>query len=574
MCAQAALADGEQKLTLATVGYRLAGGDALEAGFVYKAALAYGKAAVLEHTLRRQKDTGLSSAGGVGAIGSPDLRITVPAGSAPSSVIDSNEAKAFIAFQQIGDYVAMANLRKNLGATARSRFPELTDVEKVRRYNFHDPAAWADVSTPDDFGAIEKTLNSGNVLRFQFDTDLQGDARTDLASAPLPDKEDLKTYGNAFARLIDLSPTFRSYFYSLLERQATPVYTVRVNIEQNSKYAGYTSIGGTTQTIFPYPVATTDAAGHLHAIQKTFVHEFAHDVQPGFTKDSDGTTVMRADLGSSHDRQQTAFMGGVINEYNHFLALAYQEVNDIAADAFGTPIRVNIDRDDYCEDLILTQPEWKAAKASDYLKQTAAALEQNTADEAFKVFSNIDTAEQIDIRMYDAQFGRNVTHSRIDRYNVAELSLQQLLVEVDRVDWFAADDTVDNTKTRQTMGQFLNLLVEQGKTDVNNQDWRTTINGAFNYLSMNPRLEIPGYAYAGEFADPVSTKSADASKTAGGNGGTPASLVSVMTLMSIVIAGLGLHIARKAHAAARGLPMAGPGAAATAGTPEPVELPV
>ena len=60
-------------------------------------------------------------------------------------------------------------------------------------------------------------------------------------------------YGNAFVKLIDLSPTFRHNLYELLELNRSPNYTIRVNVEQNKKYLGYARIGGAMQTIFSVP---------------------------------------------------------------------------------------------------------------------------------------------------------------------------------------------------------------------------------------------------------------------------------------------------------------------------------
>ena len=541
VCAQQAVLDSRKNLNLATIGYQLAGDDALKQGFHFKAALSYSKAAILERTVRkldsfRSADMNAkaltSSAVSAGAALVPTLAGLPNAGS-------SSEAKAFTTFLKIGDYVAMTALRKNLGATAHARFPALSDVEKVERYTFHDnDAAWKDVSKPGDFGVLEKTLNSGNVLRVQFSTDLTGAEKSKLEETLLPEKDDLKVYGNAFVNLIDLSPTFRHNLYELLERNRSPNYTIRVNVEQNKKYLGYARIGGSMQTIFPYHPDTDEAPASLAAVQLTLLHEFGHNVQLGANRDVDGMTVLGQNLGHSHDRDQTAFMGGVLNEYNHFLTIAREKAG--ATDALGMPIKTNIDRNDYCEDLILAQPEWKASKAPGVLKNIAVAIERNDVDTALKSFSRIATSDQIDIAMYDAAYQRAANSSHIETYNVAEVTLQQLLLRIDRADWFAAEGTAENKNTREAMGKFLNLLVEQGPADANDPDWRTTINGAFNYLSMDPKVEVPGYAYADRYPD--STKN-DVPK-AGGSKALPKSLVAVMAVMGIVIAGFGLRAAK------------------------------
>ncbi|MBC7514548.1 MAG: hypothetical protein H7234_08955 [Herminiimonas sp.] len=574
VCAQQAISDGRQNLNLATIGYQLAADDALKAGYHYKAALSYSKAAILERTLRKLDDVGLVAKKTNALAGSAPFVSATSAGLGSSNVDSSNEAKAFATFQKIGDYVAVDELRKNLGATAHARFPELSDVEKIERYNFHDAAAWKDVSTPTDFGVLEKTLNSGNVLRLQFSTDLKGIQRLKLAGSRLPEKDDLKIYGNAFVSLIDLSPTFRHRLYELLERNASPDYTLRVNVEQNAKYLGYAPIGGSTQTLFPYHPNTKEAPISLNEVQTTLLHEFGHNVQLGTSKDADGTTVLRLNLGHSHDREQTAFMGGVLNEYNRFLTLARRNAH--VATSLDMPIKTNIDRDDYCEDLMLAQPEWIASKGAGILTDTAAALERDEADAALKIFSKIATSDQIDITMYDAAFKRTADSSHVETYNLAEVSLQQLLVGIDRADWFAAEGTAENKSTRAAMGKFLNLLVEQGPTDANDPDWRTTINGAFNYLSMDPKVEVPGYAYADRYPGGATSDVPEAAKPARGSESPPKSLLAVMAVMSIVIAGFGLRVAKTCRDE-RAASVAGRDAVAPAIPPEqevPPALPV
>ena len=554
VCADHAATDGRKKLNLASDGYRFAGDDAAQGGFDYKAAVSYSRAAVLEHILRKLDDARLAQTDANNLItATASASAGANHGSASSFENVSNEVKAFTAFQKIGDYVAMNKLRKNLGAAAQARFPELSDVEKVQRYNFHNDTKWNDVSTPSDFGVIEKTLNSGNILRVKFDTDLQGMAKENLANTTSSDKNDLKDYGNSFVKLIDLSPTFRNYFYENLERHNRD-YTIRVALETSRGILGYSTRGETTtQTIFPhqrFPFITV-------TMQIILLHEFSHNVQPGMTKDSDGTTVLRPHLGNSHDREQTAFMGGVINEYNHFLAIARTTV--AGPDALGDPFRENIDFADYCEDLMLAQAEWKASKGAGVLDQTATAIEKNQPVAALHHFLPIATSDQIDIRMYNAESGHNITAGHIGTYNLAELTLQQLLLKIDRVDWFASRNSTENKYARKTMGKFLNLLVEQGPANANEQDWRTTINGAFNYLSMDPKVEIPGYAYANRYPDTAATDDSGVSPgtpgtpgTQGTNGtektnGTPDSLIAVMAVMSIVIAGLSLRVAKSHH---------------------------
>ena len=574
-CAQEAAVIAKQSLIEASAGFGIAGDDAMQAGYLFKAALLYSKAAVIDYTLRTQNDAGLFeqqadcriSTGLAQALGQRD--------GSTMSMTNTNEDKAFLAFQQIGDSVSIKNLRKNLGASARARFPELDDVEKVKRYNFHDNTAWKNVSTPGDFGIIETTLNSGNLLRIKFDTDLKGLKRLALTGKPLPDLEDLKFYGNAFTRLIDLSPTFRSYLYSLLERQGSPDYTIRVNIERNAAYAGYTA-GGAKQTIFPYNAGTNKSSTPITAVQAVMLHEFAHNVQPGIAKDRDGTTILQPDQGYSHDREQTAFMGGVINEYNHFLKIAYSELDK--PESLGKPIRKNIDRDDYCEDLLLKQPEWHASKASGYLKDAATAIEKDEVGAALKIFSRFAPSEKIDIRMYNAQFGHNTTHSEVQTYDLAEVTLQQLLVEVDRIDWLAFKTTSSSTRSRETMAKFLNALVERGPAGAGAPDWRAKINGAFNYLSMDPKVEIPGYAYADGGADTVAAESANPDRTADGTSGScnfmQKSQLAVMAAMSIVIVGLSAYIAKKAHATRHPAATTFPETVATAEPQEMRELPV
>ena len=574
-CGEAAAIESRKNLRLAAVGYQLAGDDALKEGYRYKAALSYSKAAVLEHTLGKLNDAGLPDAinplgGQIGMQG----RIGSGVGAASSQ--DSSEAKAFIAFQQIGDYVGMRNLRKNLGAMANARFPELSDVEKVERYNFHDIAAWEDVSKPGDLAEMEKTLNSGNILRLKFDTDLTGAEKIKLLRTSRPDTDDLKMYGNAFVSLIDSSPTFRHYFYAHMERMGGDTYVLRVNLEQNAKALAYAPVGGISQTLFPYHPDSKKPTVTLDEVKKGLLHEFGHNVQPGLAKDSEGMTVLRPLLGYPHDRGQTAFMGGVINEYNHFLAIAHNTTS--APDTLGTPIKKNVDKDDYCEDLMLYQPEWQASKASPILQKTTAAIDGDNAGEALTLFSKIATSDHIDIRMYNANMGRNATFSTLDTYNLAEVTLQQMLVQIDKADWFAAEDTAENKSTRATMGEFLNLLVEQGPRDGNDPDWRTTINGAFDYLSMDPKLEIPGYAYADDTPirrPPIVTEPTETKK---GASAVPAPLVGVMTLMSLIIAGLSTYIAKKSYAqrsaaAATAAQPASPGATVAPAASEPALAP-
>ena len=570
-CAQQVATDARQNLTLAAAAYASAGDIASNAGLIYKAAVSYAKAAVLAHVLRLQDDAGLRPKDASPFKHSAQIADSGLVGSASSVTNESDAVKAFTAFQQVGDHVAISALFKSLGGKNNARFVEITDVEKVKLYDFHDDI-WRNVTDPTGQGKIVKALHSGHELILKFDTDLKGKQKSDLNKLPRPNQDDLHMYGNAFVRLIDLSPTHRNYFYSLLERSGSPEYTIRVNREANDTPAGYYTPGTIGQTIFPYQTGAGEPAIQLNDVCKTLLHEFSHAVQPGATRDSDDTTILLPDLGYPHDREQTAFMGGVINEYNYFLALASNELD--FADKLGPPIRIDIDGGDYSENLVLNQPEWRTTKAPEYLKQASAAIEKNNIDAALKVFSKIATSDQINIRMYDAAFGRNVTQSHNSRYGVAEVILQQMLVEVDRADWFAAKDTGDNPRVRESMGAFLNALVEQGQTSDNGPEWKATINGAFNYLSMNPAVEIPGYVYADGHAPmkclPNRKPSADTGKTPT----VMVSMASVMVVMSVIIAGLSAYIVRQG-------PRRDPVAPDTIAAPEaspaeiaPAELPV
>lgn len=540
-CAEQTITDARHNLDLATAAYAIAGDTASNAGLIYKAAVSYAKAAVLEHGLRLQDDAGLLPADASPFDHSAHVENSGHVGSPSFQTGELNPEKAFAAFQQLGDHVAISDLFKSLGGKKHARFVEITDVEKVNLYDFHD-ANWTNVTDPTGQGRIEKALHSGHKLILKFDTDLKGKEKSALNKLPRPNQNDLNMYGNAFVRLIDLSPTFRHYFYSLLDRNGSPEYSIRVNREANSTKAGYDSPGTIGQTILPYHDGPGKPPIPLNKMRKTILHEFTHAVQPGVTRDSDDTTVLRPNLGHSHDREHTAFMGGVINEYNHFLAIASTEPD--LADMLGPPIKIDIESD-YSENLILAQPEWRTSKASEYTKRASAAVGNNRIDAALKVFSNIATSDQIKIRMYDAQFGKNITHSHVSQYPVAEVILQQMLVEVDRADWFAAKDKGDNPRIRESMGNFLNALVEQGQTDHNGPEWKTTINGVFNYLSMDPAVEIPAYVYADERAE---MKSLQGRKAGTGDRKTSAATVgmaSAMAAMSVIIAGLSAYIAKQ-----------------------------
>jgi hypothetical protein len=623
-CARTSLTTAVSQIYSSASTYVVVANNMLSTSLPYNAAVAYSKASVLQYTVKElgQKDAidkpttndnptntvdkvGASAGqqSGIAAAIAGGAAVGVTNGPIQSLAKSPFIAKAVQLFIESGDHQAVKKLSSSIGVKENDLAPVLTDVEQVKQYPFHTDEKWEDITLPNELGTVVKKLNSGHNLKVLFAHDDKNaeiskplnslESMTTPASFPLPsfpplpslpplprrtiaptspatearklpDLNSLKALGEAFVQLIDLSPTFRHHFYQHMALKNDPDYTIRVRLDPGkSGMLAYTTLQASTLTVFPYNKGKAEFRFSLEDFKAAFIHEFAHDVQPGISSDVEGKTFLKHDIGWSHDREQTAFMGGVINEHNHFLTIA----KDQGLGGFGSLPRLvkDIDSDDYCEDLILKQPEWKTLPAASVLKKANRAIENQNSNLALNIFSKLSTSEKTQIHMYDAQFGHEDENSHFQTYDTAELVLQQMLLKVDSVDWFATNSTATNStatnstaidkKTRETMGNFLNLLAEKAPTPEDQKSWTATINGAFNYLSMDPQLEIPNYKYADKAPDTLSTysfievkgDSAESNQKPSDSKQKP--LIGVIAAMSVIIAALTAYIAAKASRA-------------------------
>jgi hypothetical protein len=561
--AQCSLRSSQFTLSNSVGAYHQVAATALKEGFIYKAADSYGKAAVTFYTFESQLDAGLGfsdpyifntpgqdvdPADVVPVIPITDeSRKTFPI--VPGEIIYINpvvllKAKSIDLFEQIGDYAAIDSLMKD--TKIDGVYPKLpqTDLEKISSYPFHSKGEWQNANST-EFEAIEKKLNSGNTIRLKFDLE---NVETDKAEHPVvtvPDRQDLINFGDTFIELIDFSPTFRHYFYQHINHNDMGDFTIRAIINPSPTNREWGAVDGPeTLTLFPYASGSKVTKFSSDKLKTILLHEFSHQVQPYKAPLSLAPTKLLPYRGFSHGREQTAFIGGVINQHNHWLKLATETRGNVTASV--KPIITNIDRSDVSEDLMLYQPEWLQSKAKDLFEKSNAAILKHHPEIALHQFANVSNFENILIKMYDADFGRDKQHSRYKAYNAAEVVLQQMLLTIDRADWFAAEESPDNHKTRESMGQFLNLLVQENPGNPPAKQWRTIVEGAFNYLSMDPRVEIPNYNP--DLATPGSCPKVDPLPGAGsGKTSKTAPLAILIGVVSAAMVGISVVLAKKAQ---------------------------